>query len=275
MQRTNGIANWLMLTVVSLLPTLAGAQTWEGTRQFGVSLWAPDSPADAWSVTVTAWNAGVASGSQGQVKVAISGAATLVSGDLVKQLPPPGKGPTLSRWTLVLHRNGSGKAEVRGEVRIAGGPSDSYELHEAILVFDVSDAGARVVDNRTVRQVSVRHGRKFRYAGPTLVALDGDQDEDPAQMSSRAQLLRGMVIRCQECALREAVQVPVALTIGKAGKATWISMLDQAAGGRSMTAMRSAVERGLRDFEFRPAVSEGKPIEDFIFLSLTVAPSER
>jgi len=250
------------------------AQHFEGTREFGISLWAPEGEVkvDEWAIAVTVWNAAPEPGRDGQVRISVGGAGTAIDGDGPRRIPVRKKGPLGEDWSLRIRRNGTGRVEVHGEVRFPGATPSSYELHEALLVFEVSESSVRLVESRTVRQISVRDGRKFRYAGPFLVALDDNDDEDPSQVEARPQLMQGPVIYCGGCGLLAPVEIPVVVTVGKGGKVTWVSAIGRLQGKIVSEASRSAIESGLAQFHFRPATSKGRPIADYASLTVTLAP---
>lgn len=254
----------------------ADGQVFEGTRQFGLSLWAPEvsHPTDTWIVTVTAWNSGLGPDLGGQALIEVDGAATVVDGAGRREIPAMRTKPVLMTWRLVLKKRELGRVTVRGIMRVDGSRSDSYDVHEAVLSFDIASSEIRVVDSRTIRQLSVRHGRKFRYAGPALVAVESDEDAEPLQVESRAEMTRGNIIYCEGCGLTNPVDVPVVLTVGRGGNVTWISRVGDIGGKPAVPAVRSAIEKGLAEFEFRPAISRGRPISDFVFMSVRLAPEQ-
>jgi hypothetical protein len=255
----------------------AASQEFEGTRQFGISLWAPAvSPStDTWVVAVTAWNTGLGPNRAGEVSIDLDGPASIVNGADRRRIPALANEPVLISWKLVLHKREIGNVTLRASMRVYGGATDSYDLHEAVLSFKVSQSEIRVIENRTTRQISVRHGRKFRYAGPALVAVESDEDTEPVQVESRAEIVQGSTILCEECELSDTVEVPVVLTVGRGGNVSWISRVGDIGGKPASSAVRSAIEKGLSRFQFRPAVAQGRPIADFVFTTLTLAPEKR
>lgn len=254
----------------------ASGQWFEGTRPFGISLWAPPTsqPTDSWIVAVTAWNTGLGPGLEGQATIEVDGAATVVDGAGQRPIPAMRSGPVHVSWKLMLRTREPGRVTVRGSMRVDGAGPDSYDLHEAILSLDVSPSGVRVIDSRTIRQVSVRQGRKFRYAGPALVAIEDDEDTEPIKVESRAEMLHDGTIYCEGCGLTKPVEIPVEFTVGREGKVTWLSRVGDVGGKPAGKAVRSAIERGLAEFEFRPAIADGRPIADFMFISVLVAPPQ-
>jgi hypothetical protein len=230
--------------------------------------------ANDWAVAATVWTSGGQPG-EGHARISVVGAGTVVDGDGPRRIPASPNSPVNLDWTLKLRGNGIGRVDVRGEVRFPGTSPRSYELHEALLKFDVSETGVRLVESRTVRQISVREGRKFRYAGLFLVAIDDDEEEDPRQVEARPQLVHGPIVYCGECALLAPVEIPVVVTVGKGGKVTWVSAIGNLQGKALSETARSAIKKELAQFNFRPAAANGRPIADYARVNVTLAPNEK
>lgn len=189
-----------------------------------------------------------------------------------------------SHWGVRLRRTGPGPVTVRSSLRVAGKDSRSYDLYERLLrvEFQPWHHGMDTVvvqENRVLRGIAVRDGRRFRYGGERFVAIEADEAESPRDYVRRAAVVSSNDVRCEGCGLEKPVTVPVIVTVGSKGRVTWIRPNlgrerdpEDEAGDSMDSRIWAAVERGVRDFKYQPALADGRAVADYTTLDVRIVP---
>ena len=274
-----------ILICLLLWPLPARAdQAWlyESEARFVVSTW-PSPYADTtghWTLVVNAENGRLRSETNTTVWFQVTGNGAM-DPDSTYHLSMDRT--THAHWTVAVRRTGKGPIQIRSLCRFDGPNSKSYDLCEYLTDVEFRP-GPRGVDsvvvreNRIVRQILVRDGKRYRCGGQRFVAIDADEQESPREYRRRATALSQSDLHCADCKLTTPVEVPVVVTVGRKGTVTW---------ARPDAPMRSsepvpqttidphlwmAIERGLGKFRYQAAEADGHPVADYAVFKVRVVP---
>lgn len=280
-------AHRLMLVQLLVLGALSSVSPGKATPQkpfvesqanFGIDLWVDPRSYNSegvWSVAVTVDNH---LSNDGVAHVGVSHGVEIVKGDTVRSIPPN----RIIMWPLYLRRSQVSRVKLTGSVRLQGNDSTSYDIGEQIVELGFDEKGMQVLDKRVTREIAVRKGQRFRYAGMVMVPVDSDDVESPSHFDSRAELRKGKAIECRGCGLDSTIEVWVLVTVGRNGKVTWIQPPHPYIGtrvdrhGKALRPVDAsiwpAVSDGVRRYKFRPAKVDGRTTADWATLTVQVVP---
>jgi hypothetical protein len=211
-------------------------------------------------------------------RVSVSG-GSLVEGDSVVTIGPGAQ----ARWHIVVRRAGDDPLRVWSSVLIETKHPGTYDFFERMLevrfqhLRDDLDT-VLIVNQRPGRSIAGRDGKRYRYGGAYFVAIGDDEREPPESYERRAEVLSRDDIPCSDCGLKDALEVPVVVTVGATGKATWpritrrYGMAEPAPPTSVDPKVWNAIERGLKMFRYRSAMSDGHPVADYVTLTVRVVP---
>ena len=211
----------------------------------------------------------------GTARVSVGPGARMTQGDSVFTVHPARFG----RAKMTLLKTGPGPVTIKTSLFVPTGPRSS-DFSEGSLVLAFEGSKIRILRNDPVRRFVVRDGRRFRYGGLYFVAIDDEEVEDPQSYQSRAEVLTAPEVKCPKCGLAGAVDVPVVVTVGRRGTVTWVRPRPMPGGPPEPVRwdhvddrVWTAVEKRLKDFRCRAAMSEGHPVPDYAITTVRVVPS--
>lgn len=193
-------------------------------------------------------------------------------------------GPTThAHWTVHVRRTGKGPVQVRTLCRFDGQNGKSYDLSEYLTSVEFHP-GPRGIDsvivreNRIVRQILVRDGKRYRCGGERFVAIDDGERESPRDYQRRAAILSQHDLHCADCKLTGPVEVPVVVTVGRKGTVTWARPDGRMTSSEPVPHtmidphLWTAIERGLGKFRYQTAKADGHAVADYALFKVRVVP---
>jgi len=242
----------------------------EGVARFAVALNAsPITDTDGnWQLTVEPLSAQHPENATGTLQLRIGSTATFVEGNPVSRVYPAKP----ARLHFKLRHLADGPLRVIASLKVPDDDPHSYDYTETAMDLDFRGDSIFIRDRTITEAIAVRDGRRFRYGGEYLVAIDDDEIEPPRQFVSRASVTQSAEVRCGGCVGPDTVLVPILVTIGKGGNVTWIrpEPLD---GSKVDDNVWKAVAEGVRRWGFRAAMSSRGPVADYMVLRVRVIPS--
>jgi len=268
-----------------LLPWAAQADkawVWESEARFGATTW-PHPFADTtglWALDVEASSGRLRGETNTTVRFQVTGSGEMEP-DSTYHLTVGRMGHP--RWTVFIRRTGKGPIQVRTSCRFDGQNSRSYDLCEYLTAVEFHP-GSRGIDsvivreNRILRQVLVRDGKRYRCGGERFVAIDENERESPRAYQRRAAVLSQRDLHCADCRLTGPVEIPVVVTVGRKGTVSWArpdAVMTSSEPIPQTTIdphLWAAIERGLGEFRYQTAKADGHPVADYALFKVRVVP---
>lgn len=267
MFRTRAVALIAMAAIEAAAGAHATPRATEATAGFCVML-QPSDRTDAagyWTLGVTALSFRHGESVPATLRIEIGPGARIIEGEAVRRVFPA-KGP---HFRLKLLRTQGGPLRIRGSLRVPDDNPSTYDYSETELQLRFVDDSVAVRSNRLIQEVTVRDGRRFRYGGEYLVAIEDDEVEAPRQFLSRAAVVRSEDIVCRGCGEPDTVIVPMVVTVGRGGNVTWVR--PGRVDGKPVDAkMWAAITEGVRHWGFSAARSPDGPVADWVELRVRV-----
>jgi hypothetical protein len=170
----------LLISLLGCESALASKASEEGWEQFGVDLLPSEHRAadDSWSVMVWAWSdSDSLHGTSAFVRLVTGPNTQCSSEDLTKNVPLGPAGAGNVNWPVRLVTKGDGPQRIGATIRIGHPGSPALDEQEVVLDVTIRGGSIQVQGKECVRAIRVEHGRRFRYGGKYLVAIDPSERE--------------------------------------------------------------------------------------------------
>ena len=252
--------------VVSPRPLSASKGMMEGAAPLGMDL-SVSNVTDAnglWTLSVRTWSK-PGLGQKGLVRIKVGSGAVVTEGATEATVSA-----VSGFWGITLRAIGDQPVRISGTLVIPGQKPNSYYESNDIVVVRVEGQRVVVQEKRTTMTIGVRDGRRMRYGGELLVALDPDESAETPEILSRPRLTTSTDIPCAGCGLTVAKEFTVIVTVGRNGLATWIRPTEVSPDGQ----VGMAIISGLKDFRFLPAVAQTGAVSDAAVIQVRVVPSD-
>jgi hypothetical protein len=247
----------------------------EGAPRFGIDLSSADlrNASGCWTIAVSVHSARHPADALGAVDIQITGARATAGMTHGVVHPSANSKPADRHWLITLCKEDTGRVEVKARVRITNPGPDSYDLSESVMLLHCGRDSVSLLENGPTVRVGVREGKRFRYGGEYLVAIDGTELEGPKEINRRPVPISTPNIMCSGCSLEDTLDVEVVVTVGQDGSVTWIR---DAPLGETPIAEEvwNAITSGLRGYRFVPASSGGRAVADYAIVGVRVIPSQ-
>jgi hypothetical protein len=261
------------------VPGEASKPVLPGAAPLGISLWAPPEsqlgPSGELEVAVFTWADGMSPGDIATATIEVGEGVEVLGGDIIRQVHPSStwSGAYDRDWRLSLRCPRGGTFVVRASLRFAAPTGDVTQRVDWRTTFRVVSGVVRVEDGHRIVAFGTIDGRRVRYGGRDLVAMDPDELELPDRIESPPAPLDEVRVECRGCTLPEPIDVPLLLTIGKGGMVTWLRRSSKGDAGTLPEGVWAAIEQEVGLHRFRPARAAGKLISDNLEIQVRVVPA--
>ena len=239
----------------------------DGYAAFGTDL-SPSGVIDStgtWTVAVTPfgeWRA--APDSLARLQLSISGGAVL-DGPSQRAILPSQFG----LWLLTLHRTGEGPVTISATLTIPGtSPNLSYHAIDEVVV-EYESTKVAIESKREIQRLMIRDGERFRFGGESPVKLDDAESANTPDLVSRPALRFSPEVHCATCGLHEPVEIPLIVTVSRAGRVSWTR---PKTGAPSAGALWDAAQEVAHGMRFSPAMSNQGPVSDYALVRARIIP---
>lgn len=248
----------------------------EGEPAFGISGWFHSPPRlnEATTVLVRIWGEDSYDPPATSVaRISIPPGLELVSGDTVSVYQHIKRSRKRAERVvrLVIRPVKPGSYVIRGWLGIDAGPERGADETDFLLPLEItSDAPAVMRAPRTTRFESVRHGQRYRYAGPYLVPIDSTQALLEEEITLKARPKEQESAKCPDCPGPLPAVVPFVVMVGSDGSVRETRYLDIQEGGAIDPLVVTFAAEALARWKFEPARANDRTVADFLVVRVPV-----
>jgi hypothetical protein len=272
---TSFLAGFALASVA--VSTAAANPGSEGEPAFGISGWFNSPPPRldlTGEILIRIWGEDAYDPPVTSVaRISLPDGIELVSGDTVSvnQVVKRSRKRVERVMRLVIRPVRTGRYIIRGRLGIDAGPERGADETEFLLPLEIGpDTPTEAHAPRVTRFETVRHGQRYRYAGPYLVPIDSTQALLEEEITLKARPKEQEPARCPDCPGPLPAVVPFVVMVGSDGSVRETRYLDIQEEGAIDPLVVTYAAEALARWKFEPARAKDLAVADYLIVRVPV-----
>jgi len=222
---------------------------------------------------VRAYSAGCRKDDTGIVRFVIPAGTFIKEGEQFRTVHTSGcwSGPPDCEYQVVLRVSGQGDLPIRTQFKFLTADPGVWDEQDGMLAMLVSGDTITLGQYRPLRTERINHGKRFRYGGEHMVAIDGPDDPGEGAIESKPEAIAQAKGSCVGCGRGRAVEVVrMAVTVGPDGQVRWVEPSSPGASAMDPRVWDAATT-AVKQWRFRPSMTvRGRPTADWAVVDVVV-----